>query len=123
VIALLGLVAILLGTVGVHRHATVETHTRCEHGDVVHVERVGEAVAVPETGSGPVLADPVWWETKGDHHCGAMAPIVCAEPDLRGVLPVSEGSSEPDVTVVSRVAIATALYRLAPKTSPPISLV
>jgi len=122
-IALLGLVAIVLGTIGVHRHATVETHTRCEHGAEVHVERVGEAVAVPPTGGGPVLADPVWWEAGGDHHCGAVAPIVCAEPELVGVLPVTEGSSPPDLIVVSRVAIAAALYRLAPKTSPPVSLV
>lgn len=123
VIALLGLIAALLGSVGVHRHATVETHARCEHGAEVHVERVGEAVAVPDAGGGPVLADPVWWESEGDHHCGAVAPIVCAQPELVTVLVGLPAGFEADVPDVSRVAITTALYRLAPKTSPPISLV
>ena len=41
--ALLGLWAIVLGSVGVHRHVTVETHARCTHGDEVHVRRVSDA--------------------------------------------------------------------------------
>lgn len=118
--ALLGLLAIVLGSVGVHRHVTVETHARCEHGDVVHVQRVSDVA--PEhtaTGGVPSLVDPVWWETEGDHHCGAAAPIVAAEPELEAfLLPVPAGAqSEPPI--VSRVAIASALFRLAPKTSPP----
>ncbi|HUQ05246.1 MAG TPA: hypothetical protein VM261_22235 [Kofleriaceae bacterium] len=121
--ALLGLLAIVLGSVGVHRHVSVEVHARCEHGAEVHVERVGVAVAAPETGGGPTLAAPVWWETEGDHHCGVIAPIVCAEPDVAvspATLPIGFATEVPGV---SRVAIATALFRLAPKTSPPIALV
>lgn len=122
VIALLGVMAMVLGSVGVHRHVSVETHATCEHGAEVHVERIGEAVAVAEAGHGPVLADPVWWAAEGDHHhCGAVAPVVCAEPECVAaptVLPASF-ASEPDA--VSRVAVATALFRLAPKTSPPIT--
>jgi hypothetical protein len=123
-IALLGLLAIVLGTVGVHRHVSVETHATCEHGAEVHVERVGEAVAVPEPSQGPVLADPVWWESEGDHHhCGAVAPIVCAEPECVTAPTVLPGGFTSQPVPVSRVAIATALFRLAPKTSPPRALV
>lgn len=117
--ALLGLWAIVLGSVGVHRHVSVEAHVRCEHGAEVHVQRVSDAAPTHATGGTPTLADPIWWQTEGDHHCGAVAPIVAAEPELQAVLvPVSAGVEE-DSIVVSHVAVAAALFRLAPKTSPP----
>ena len=115
--------AILLGTVGVHRHATVETHVRCEHGEMVHVERISDAAPVHTAAGSPTLADPVWWEAEGDHHCGAVAPIVAAEPELLAAPVTLPGSFEAQVSVVSRVAVAAALFRLAPKTSPPRALV
>ncbi|MBZ0237732.1 MAG: hypothetical protein K8M05_35790 [Deltaproteobacteria bacterium] len=124
--ALLGLVAIVLGTVGVHRHVTTVEHGRCEHGAEVHLERVGgdaDAAPMSEPGTGPVLAEPVWWESEGDHHCGAIAPIVCAAPELQATLLPAPAGDEYERPGSSRVAVATALYRLAPKTSPPISLV
>jgi hypothetical protein len=117
--ALLGLLAIVLGSVGVHRHVTVETHARCQHGDEVHVQRVSDAAPTHAAGGTPTLADPIWWETEGDHHCGATAPITAAEPELLAVLVPVPTSTETASIVVSRVAIATALFRLAPKTSPP----
>jgi hypothetical protein len=121
--ALLGLLAIVLGSVGVHRHVSVEVHATCEHGAEVHVERVGEAVAPPETGAGPTLADPVWWETEGDHHCSVIAPIVAAQAEVSADRAPAPAAFEPETPIVSRVAIAVALFRIAPKTSPPISLV
>jgi len=121
--ALLGLCAILLGTVGVHRHVTTVEHGWCEeHGAEVHLERVGapgEGPHVAQAGGGPVLAEPVWWESEGDHHCGAIAPICCAQPALQAALITAPAGAEPERPSLSRVAIATALYRLAPKTSPP----
>lgn len=123
--ALLGLVAIVLGTVGVHRHVTTVEHGRCEHGAEVHLEQVGEpvlAASMSEPGTGPVLAEPVWWESEGDHHCGAIAPIVCAAPELQAALVPAPAGAEDEPPGTSRVAVATALYRLAPKTSPPRSV-
>jgi hypothetical protein len=117
--ALLGLLAIVLGSVGVNRHVTVETHAQCEHGGEVHVQRVSDVAPQHQAGGAPTLADPVWWETEGDHHCGAAAPIVAATPDILAVLVPAPVGAEHDPIVVSRVAVAAALFRLAPKTSPP----
>lgn len=121
--ALLGLCAILLGTVGVHRHVTTVEHGWCEeHGAEVHLERVGapgEAARVALPGTGPVLDEPVWWESEGDHHCGAIAPICCDPPAVQAAPVPAPADAEQDRSSLSRVAIATALYRLAPKTSPP----
>lgn len=121
--ALLGLWAIVLGSVGVHRHVTVETHARCVHGDEVHVRRVSDAAPTHAAGGTPTWADPIWWETEGDHHCGAATPIVAAEPEVLAVLVPAPVGTEQDPVVVSRVTIASALFRLAPKTSPPSALV
>jgi hypothetical protein len=119
--ALLGLLAIVLGSVGVHRHVTVETHARCVHGDEVHVQRVSDAAPTHAAGGTPTLADPIWWETEGDHHCGAAAPIVAAEPEVVALLVPAVAGFEQDPVVTSRLASASALFRLAPKTSPPIA--
>lgn len=121
--ALLGLLAIVLGTVGVHRHVSVETHGRCEHGAEVHLERVGQAVPPPETGAGPVLAAPVWWESEGDHHCSVIAPLVADETQVATLAVPAPANVDHAVHLVSRVAIAAALFRIAPKTSPPNALV
>jgi hypothetical protein len=119
VAALLGLWAILLGSVGVHRHVSVEVHARCVHGAEVHVRRVSDAAPPHATAGSPTLADPIWWETEGDHHCGAATPIVAAAPELVAVLVPAAAGTEQDPVLVSRVAITAALFRLAPKTSPP----
>lgn len=121
--ALLGLLAIVLGSVGIDRHTAVETHARCEHGGFVHVERVSDAPPVQTADGHPTLAEPIWWETEGDHHCCSAVPFAAAAPEIHIQPAPALTAAEPHSAIISRVAITAALFRLAPKTSPPIAAV
>jgi hypothetical protein len=52
-----------------------------------------------------------------------IAPIVAAQAEVSADRAPAPAAFEPETPIVSRVAIAVALFRIAPKTSPPISLV
>jgi hypothetical protein len=122
-LALLALVGWLTATAGVEHHVAVETHTRCEHGAEVHVERIGDAVPVVPS-SRPILADPTWWaEHEDHHHCSATASIVAAAPPCAAVPAVRPTPDASQLDPSLHVAVAAALFRLAPKTSPPIDQV
>ena len=122
-LALLALAGGLTATAGVDHHVAVETHTQCEHGAEVHVERIGDAVPVVSS-SRPILADPTWWaEHEDHHHCSATASIVAAAPPFAAMSAVQPTPDASRPAPSLHVAVAAALFRLAPKTSPPALVV
>jgi hypothetical protein len=106
--------------------ATIE-HARCaEHGEVVHAD---EASAAARLSARPLAASDGLHqgsqeEPHGDHeHCFVLAP---AHPDVVSerspsllVLRAKERPAEGVFTLPAPVPPAVALWRLAPKQSPP----
>jgi hypothetical protein len=118
--ALLGLLAIVLGTVGVAHHNAVETHVRCEHGDLVHVERVAETEPAETADGVASFKSPIRLDTEDHHHCCSAVQLTAAAPTSQILSAPAVAAAKQVPGIVSRVEITAALYRLAPKTSPPI---
>ncbi len=118
--AVVGVLALALGSIGVHYHVAAEAHAICEHGAEVHVTQVGDARPPPPPDGAPTLAAPTWWQEHGDHHCAAAAQIVVAEPQLLTAVVAMDLTRDDRVPPIAQVASPSRLYRLAPKTSPPV---
>jgi hypothetical protein len=105
--------------VGWHRAHVV--HGVCaEHGEEIHYERVAGAHAA--TGSDVAsLTDVGWIASDGDSHCEILA--TAHTPHQASVAPthhhVVVAAVDPTPPWLTPAPPALALYRLAPKTSPP----
>ncbi len=114
--ALVLLVASLLA--GWH-HAEV-AHGRCsEHGEEVHLARVDGTVVAPAPDATQISSSP-WVAVDGDDHCQIVVAThrACDPVTAPAFLPATlEHVVVPQPRVV---AFAATLYRLAPKTSPPV---
>ena len=110
--------------IGWHR-ATV-AHGRCvEHGDEIHLDRVGGVTAwvadgVDDGDGQDHLGASDWAARDGDHHCDLLtAPHGVASIDTPR-LDAAHLEAPPAPPAPRVVAPASAsLFRLAPKTSPP----
>jgi hypothetical protein len=118
-VAAIALVGALLVS-GSHRAAV--RHVECvEHGEQVEVEQVGAVSDVTDTSAASFHASD-WAVTGDDDHCGilgaASRPVSAAASgcDSVGVIALDD----PAITITATPAPASALYRLAPKTSPPV---
>jgi hypothetical protein len=118
--AWLGVLALVIGSIGVDAHIAEEAHVVCEHGAEVHVERIGDSIAPPSEGGGPTIAAPTWWEVGGDEHCSSTASIVCRASATFAIQSAVVATASRELIPVERAAVARAVYRLAPKTSPPL---
>jgi hypothetical protein len=103
-----------------HRASVI--HGVCaDHGDAMHLEKLADHAHAPDD---PIshLEDGTWLPGEGDHHCAilAIARDPLGAPGDGG--PVAEAAAgDPGDLPTARVpAPAGALYRLAPKTSPPV---
>jgi hypothetical protein len=128
--------ALFLGQLATFLHQATVTHTRCaEHGELMH----GDAQADEGAGSGSLLGLERWIEREApardsaqlrglpspddhDHdHCWGM----CAERARAGAGDGAGSAVAPPATGSERLAAhasplaVEALYRTAPKTSPP----
>jgi hypothetical protein len=106
--------------VGWHK-ATVMHGVCAEHGDELHLDRVGEHERA-EASDSAQLESSTWVQVDGDHHCVIAAtsrdPIsTAAGHDLAALPDLCDDTSPPHALVAPA---AVALYRLAPKTSPPV---
>ena len=106
--------------VGWHK-ATVMHGVCAEHGDELHLDRVGEDRRA-EAGDSAQIEPTAWVPVDGDHHCVIAAtsrdPITTAVGhELAAAHDLSEPTSLPAALAAPAVV---ALYRLAPKTSPPV---
>lgn len=117
--AAVGILVLLLAPLASRRHAAEQAHGVCEHGDPVHVERIGDAPVPPPSGA-PTLSDPTWWQAHGDHHCAATATVVATRPEVPVTTAAATTTASPAPILTSRVTTAAGLYQLAPKTSPPV---
>lgn len=118
-IAVAVLTAMLLA--GWH-HASVQ-HGRCvEHGEELHLSKVGKALLAPTTDVAQISASP-WAAVEGDEHCEISAvahqPFHGAADVVLDVAPAAIATAALPPPPI--VAIAAAVYRLAPKTSPPVA--
>jgi hypothetical protein len=102
--------------IGWHR-ATV-LHGKClEHGEEVHLEKLADRA--------PAASDSVapsnWLQVEGDSHCEILAtahtPLAAAHAPVAHHVVVVTIADAPPIAIAT--PIAAALYRLAPKTSPP----
>jgi hypothetical protein len=138
--ALLLIAALLVGKVATFVHQAAVTHTRCaEHGELVHGEETAAADRAgglagwyqalrhraADLGADP--ADELRRLAAGDDHdhdhCWATSAtrIRAAQADRSGALPAPPESAA--VRGVDRIQrTGGALYRTAPKTSPPTAL-
>lgn len=116
---------VLAGAADLYHQATT-LHTRCaEHGELVHRNGHGDAVAVDHgrrASADPALRDrPASGRVDPHEHC----PFPCAAPASvigpRRVVAVA-GVSDASVAAIRReppTLVGRHLYRSAPKTSPP----
>jgi hypothetical protein len=98
-------------------HATVR-HGPCGQ----HLAQIGESVPAATGEASAVFASP-WARFEGNARCEILAAAdQPAETDAAPTIVVALGSIDPfTLPPPSIVEIAVALYRLAPKTSPPVA--
>ncbi len=105
--------------VGYHRATVV--HGRClEHGEELHLERIGAEQHVADAGFAQLTASG-WALHEGDQHCEILATagapaIASPAPTAHHVAIASDAAPIPDTAAPPR---ACELLRIAPKTSPP----
>jgi hypothetical protein len=103
-------------------HAAATPHVTCvEHGESVHLTVAANAETIP-TGELVLTSGPTEPAAHGHEHCGLQGPRTtapAAAPRSSSILRVSV----PALPVATVATPALRLLRLAPKTSPPRSLV
>jgi hypothetical protein len=111
----IAITALLLAQIGAYMHQTSVQHVRCGHGELV------EATVVAKYSTD--LSRIVGVETKadaGDEHCviatGVRGDARVSAPSMVVHRAIVE---QPVVVSQARVVVTGALYRTAPKTSPP----
>lgn len=101
-------------------HKATVTHGVCvEHGDELHLDQISDHERASSSDSAQ-LESSTWQLRDGDHHCAIAATSrdqVDATSSEHEIAPVASGEVwQPPITSPS----ARSLYRLAPKTSPPV---
>jgi hypothetical protein len=115
---------VLVGTtllVGWHK-ANVEHGVCAEHGEQLHLRRVAE-LAPQDAADHAARIGAATWELKdGDHHCAVAATTRSAtSADTHAPQIVDAGEHVEQLALPAQLAVAhVELYRLAPKTSPPV---
>ena len=106
--------------VGWHK-ATVMHGVCAEHGDELHLDRVSEHERAEASDSAQIESS-TWVQVDGDHHCVIAAtsrdPVSTAAAHAAAAAPDVSDHAPPPPALVAPAAVA--LYRLAPKTSPPV---
>jgi hypothetical protein len=103
-------------------HEATVMHGVCvEHGDELHLDRVSDHERAEASDSDQVESS-TWVPVDGDHHCvitgTSRDPITAgASPDVAAAAALADEPSPPPALAAPA---AVALYRLAPKTSPPV---
>jgi len=117
-------VLVLVGStllVGWHR-ASVAHGVCAEHGEELHLRRIGQRDATQVPADGATRIGASTWELRdGDHHCAVAATTrdpATAGADAPALVAVVEPDDAPALPVDPTGATAV-LYHLAPKTSPP----
>lgn len=121
--AVLGVLVLFLGPLAGHHHQAVQAHAVCEHGAEIHVDAAGAPAPADTGGVSEVRARGELPEDahEGDHHhCAAAASVAAGPPAQAGAAAATMVSAELAPPRVATVTRATALFRLAPKTSPPV---
>jgi len=122
-VAALAALVLVAGVLVVGWHKAAVAHGVCtEHGEELHLQRL----SAPAQDHGPATETRIGastWELRdGDHHCTIAA--TSRDPATAGVdAPVVLAADEPVDLLALPAALAdarTVLYRLAPKTSPPV---
>ena len=121
-VALLAALVMLasLGLVAWHRATVV--HGRCaEHGEEIHLVQVASESGAIADPSQTALTASEWILGDGDDHCELLAADAAATAPTShaNVLLIVATPGVPALAVVPTAPPAT-LYRLAPKTSPPV---
>jgi hypothetical protein len=122
-VAALAAVVLVACTLLVGWHKATVTHGVCvEHGDEVHLDRVGDAERA-QAGDADQIGTSTWELIDGDHHCAIAAisrdPHAACGGDAAAAAPdLSDDATTPPPARAAAAAVA--LYRLAPKTSPPV---
>lgn len=104
-------------------HKATVAHGVCvEHGEALHLDRISDRDRAPASDSDQIEPS-TWVLVDGDHHCA----IAATSRDPLAAPGAAEAAAAPDLsddpTALPPVLAATpavALYRLAPKTSPPV---
>lgn len=99
-------------------HEASVKHVRCEHGDMVHVDGVAGTPVHP---SNTATYDGTAQEKHDHQHCGMIGATrqLAASTDRAAEICAVVHRSIPDPTHHAAIASRSALYRTAPKTSPP----
>lgn len=111
-------------------HRATTMHGVCaEHGDELHLVQVDELRGAPDAhGHDPGDAgDPAevtrssFVPTDGDHHCQITATTTVRMPDVDDhPRAAPTAATDPHAIPAAAPLAARALFRLAPKTSPPV---
>lgn len=121
--AVLGVLVVLIGPAWTHHHVAVQAHAVCEHGAEIHVDAPG---APAPADPGGVTAVRAGGEAPDDahegehHHCAATAGVAAVAPAQVSAAVATLVPAELAPPRAATVTRATALFRLAPKTSPPV---
>ncbi|HEX4423333.1 MAG TPA: hypothetical protein VH165_35735 [Kofleriaceae bacterium] len=125
--ALTALVFVLSGVIGMVHEATTR-HVRCEeHGELVDVNVASIANAPARSAAAEsadsTLRDAAPAAMHGHEHCSLTGAMRDARAELRTTATVAAPIAIADIATTAPRAIAAphdALYRTAPKTSPPV---
>jgi hypothetical protein len=104
-------------------HKATVAHGVCvEHGDELHLDKIGDHDRAPASDSDQIEPS-TWVLVDGDHHCA----IAATSRDPLAAPGAAEAAAAPDLSddptgapPTLAAAPAVVLYRLAPKTSPPV---
>jgi hypothetical protein len=122
--AVVALVFVLTGVLGMAHEATT-AHVRCAaHGELVDSDGLAAVVVGPARGTlaGTLASAPPLARGHGDEHCllasAVRASRIAPRPPtlIAAIATVDERATPPPARAVPRAA---GLYRIAPKTSPP----
>lgn len=114
---------LVLGGLVLAWHRAEVVHGICgEHGEALHLSKQDAEHAHAQDDETRHLEKSAWIQLEGDHHCALIAtfrdPVVdercTVAPELA---PAEEAPALPAGAAAPRVA---AIWRLAPKTSPPV---
>ena len=108
-----------IGLAGWHR-ATVMHGTCAEHGEALHFQKVAQAPAEADHEASSISRS-TFVPGEGDEHCEILAAAAAAvdAPVAAQHHVVLEAHAAPPA-LIAHVPQSSALYRVAPKTSPPV---